>query len=76
VPMTTISYNIIRNNVVTRDYRIEFLSLREVPLNLGRLIGIGLLVLFINENWSVLWLLWGLGLSQIPIAVVLKPLKL
>ncbi|MDA8234078.1 MAG: hypothetical protein M0Z31_04585, partial [Clostridia bacterium] len=41
VPMTTISYNIIRNNVVTRDYRIEFLSLREVPLNLGRLIGIG-----------------------------------
>ncbi len=76
VPSTTISYNVIRNNPETREYRIEFLSFREVPLNLGRLMGIALLLLCVRENFSVFWLLWGLGLSQIPLAIVLKPLKM
>ncbi|TGE31689.1 MFS transporter [Desulfosporosinus sp. Sb-LF] len=72
VPLTTISYNVIRNNLRTADYQVEFLSLREIPLNIGRILGILLLIYFINRSWPAVWLLWGLGLSQLPIASILK----
>lgn len=72
VPLTTISYNVIRNNERTADYHVEFLSLREIPLNIGRILGILLLIYFLHRSWPVVWLLWGLGLSQLPIGFVLK----
>lgn len=72
VPLTAISYNVIRNNWRTADYQAEFLSLREIPLNIGRILGILLLIYFLRESWSAIWLLWGLGLSQLPIGFVLK----
>lgn len=75
VPLTTITYNTIRDNSQMEPYRLEFLTIREVPLSLGRLIGIALLLLFVWKNLSVYWIIWGLGISQIPIALILKPVK-
>ncbi|MFZ5595805.1 MAG: hypothetical protein ACOY31_02180 [Bacillota bacterium] len=75
VPVTTISYNTIGNTARAGDYRMEFLTFREVPLNLGRLAGIALLLIFVREDWPVAWLIWALGLSQIPIGFILKPVK-
>ena len=72
VPLTTISYNVIRNNWRTAEYQTEFLSFREIPLNIGRILGILLLIYFLRTKWSAVWLLWGLGVSQLPIGAVLK----
>lgn len=72
VPLTTISYNVIRNNPRTADYQLEFLTFREIPLNFGRILGIILLLLFLRNSLPAVWLLWGLGLSQLPIGLILK----
>ncbi|EGW35963.1 MFS transporter [Desulfosporosinus sp. OT] len=72
VPLTTISYNVIRNCRKTADYQVEFLCFREIPLNIGRIIGILLLIYFLRKSWPAVWLLWGLGLSQLPIGPILK----
>lgn len=72
VPLTTISYNVIRNNCRTAEYQTEFLSFREIPLNIGRILGILLLIFFLRTNWSAVWFLWGLGVSQLPIGAILK----
>lgn len=75
VPITTISYNVIRNITRCGEYRMEFLTFREVPLNLGRLVGIALLLLFVRAGWPVSWLIWALGISQLPMGFILKPLR-
>ncbi|HWQ41728.1 MAG TPA: MFS transporter [Desulfosporosinus sp.] len=75
VPLTTISYNVIRNNWKTANYQVEFLSLRELPLNIGRILGILLLIYFLRKSWPPVWLLWGLGLSQLIIGPVLKQIS-
>ncbi|ODA38886.1 MFS transporter [Desulfosporosinus sp. BG] len=72
VPLTTISYNVIRNCRKTAHYQVEFLCFREIPLNIGRIIGILLLIYFLRKSWPAVWLLWGLGLSQLPIGPILK----
>lgn len=72
VPLTAISYNVIRNNPQTANHRIEFLTFREIPLNLGRVIGVLLLLICLKNEISAIWLLWALGLTQLPIGRVLK----
>ncbi len=75
VPLTSVSYNVIRKNPTTAKRRIEFLTLREIPLNIGRVMGIGMLLVFLNNELPIAWLVWGLGVCQLPIGVLLKTVK-
>ena len=75
VPLTSISYNVIRSNPITAKRRIEFLTLREIPLNIGRVMGIAVLLIFLSKEVSIAWLVWGLGFCQLPISILLKTVK-